>query len=238
MEIRTLATGSGGNCFIVSDGQTKLMLECGINFKDIQKGLKYNTRAIAGCLITHRHMDHIKGLKGLLAKEIDAYMPAKEVEVLDMQHHRLHPIEPLKQFTIGTWIIMPFDVVHDTEQPVGYLLKSTATGEKLLFATDTKYIKYTFKGISHLLIECNYSHEIIQKQLENGMSLKRVNRTINSHFSLENLLKFLGDCDLSNLKEIRLIHLSDGNSDEALFKQAVTAATGTPVKIEAVRGWN
>lgn len=238
MEIRTLATGSGGNCFIVSDGHTRLLLECGLKIKDIQQALNFQLRSIKGCLISHRHQDHIKGLKDVLKKEIDVYMPALEIDAAGIKHHRLKPIEPLEPFEIGTWRIMPFPVEHDTEQPVGYLMQSNITGEKLLFATDTYYIRFKFKGVTHFLIECNYSDTIIKNNLDHQLiDVKRFNRTLETHLSLENLIMFLKSCDLTKTKEIRLIHLSDTNSNEERFKEEVVAATGIPVKIEPVKGY-
>lgn len=238
MEIKTLATGSAGNCYKIDDGHTSLLLECGLTIKDIQKALNFKLNNIAACLVTHRHQDHTKGLKDILKKEIDVYMPELEIKAMGLKHHRMHPIQPLKQFTIGSWVIMPFHTEHDTEQPVGYLMQSTATNEKLLFATDTYYIRYKFKGVTHFLIECNYSEQIISDNLEHDViGVKRHNRTVETHFSLENLIKFLKSCDLSKTEEIRLIHLSDTNSDEEMFKREIVAATGVPTKIENIRGF-
>lgn len=234
MEIRTLSTGSKeGNCFVISDGHTKLMLDCGISIKKIQKALNFKLREIKACLVTHRHGDHTKGLVGVLNQEIESYIGAKEIEKLGISHHRLNGIEPMEQFQVGTWTILPFDVQHDTEQPLGYLMQSSATGEKLLFATDTYYIEYYFSGMTHMLIECNHSLEILTKNIESGaLPMYRAKRVSESHFSIENLLVFLKACDLSKLQEIRLIHLSDTNSAADQFQEAIQKATGVPTYIE------
>lgn len=234
MEIKTLSTGSKeGNCFVISDGHTKLMLDCGISIKKIQKALNFKLREVKACLVTHRHGDHTKGLVGVLNQEIESYIGAKEIEKLGIKHHRLNGIEPMEQFQIGTWTILPFDVQHDTEQPLGYLMQSSATGEKLLFATDTYYIEYYFSGMTHMLIECNHSLEILTKNIESGaLPMYRAKRVSESHFSIENLLVFLKACDLSKLQEIRLIHLSDTNSAADQFQEAIQKATGVPTYIE------
>ena len=233
MEIKTFSTGSKeGNCFWVNDGHTQLLLDCGISIKKIQKALDFRLREIQGCLVSHRHLDHCKGLRGLLDKEVDVYMPEVERAAMEVSHYRLKGLQPLEQFEIGTWTILPFPVEHDTEGPLGYLLQS-ATGDKLLFATDTYYIRYAFKGMTHMLIECNYSQEILQENLDSGaIPYFRAKRTVETHFSLENLLVFLKACDLSKLQEIRLIHLSDANSHAEQFKRAIQIATGVPTFIE------
>ena len=55
MEIKVLASGSKGNAYMVSDGNTKLLLECGIKYKDIQKGCGFRLSEIKACLISHEH---------------------------------------------------------------------------------------------------------------------------------------------------------------------------------------
>jgi len=63
IQIQTIASGSKGNAYVVTDGHSQLLLECGIAFKKIRKALNFNTSSLAGCLITHEHGDHTKGLK-------------------------------------------------------------------------------------------------------------------------------------------------------------------------------
>lgn len=231
IEIKTLATGSKGNCYHITDGHTPLLLEAGINFKQIRQALNFKTSDIAACLITHEHGDHAKGLKDVLNAGIDTYMSAGTMQALSVNHHRLKTVEKLRPFTIGTWRIMPFETEHDTAEPIGFLLANKA-GNKLLFATDTYYIRYKFKGVTHLMIECNYSKSILNKNIDEGITPKFMRkRLIKSHFSLENVLEFLKANDLSKVQEIHLLHLSDSNSDEVLFKQEVQKLTGKPVYI-------
>src|SRR5699024_3504053 len=120
---------------------------------------------------------------------------------------------------------------HDVSEPYGFLL-ANKQGEKLLFATDTFYIRYKFKGLTHLLIECNYSMDILNENIVTGRVHKGMkNRLIKSHFSLENVKEFLKVNDLSKVQEIHLLHLSDSNSDEELFKREVQELTGKAVYI-------
>src|SRR5690625_84317 len=231
IQIRTLASGSKGNCYHVTDGSTTLLLEVGIPFKSIRRALDFNTSNLAGCLITHEHKDHCGGLNDLLRAGINAYMSPGTKEAIGIEHHRIKAVETKKQFQIGTWTILPFDVQHDVSEPFGYLLVNQQ-GEKLLFATDTYYIRYKFKGLTHLLIECNYSLDILEQNIEEGITPSVMkNRLIKSHFSLENVKEFLKANDLSKVQEIHLLHLSDSNSNEALFKREIQELTGKVVYI-------
>lgn len=55
LDIKVLASGSKGNCYIIDDGSTKLMIECGIPISEIKKECGYKTHELAGCLISHEH---------------------------------------------------------------------------------------------------------------------------------------------------------------------------------------
>jgi phosphoribosyl 1,2-cyclic phosphodiesterase len=231
IDIKAFGSSSKGNCYYITDGKTPLLLECGIKYKDIQKGLNFKTSDVRGCLITHEHGDHIKSLKDILKAGIDCYMSKGTAGAIDVKHHRINPVEAKKQFQIGTWTILPFDVQHDVSEPYGYLLVNQE-GEKLLFATDTFYIRYKFKGLTHLLVECNFSLDILNENIAAGRVppvMKK--RLMRSHFSLENFKEFLKANDLTRIKEIWMLHLSDTNSDAELFKREISQMTGKPVYI-------
>lgn len=231
IEIKTLATGSKGNCYHITDGSTPLLLECGISFKQIQQGVNFETSSLGGVLVTHEHKDHCKGVGSVLNRGLDVYMSKGTQEALQLQHHRIVTVESKKQFRVGTWTILPFDVQHDVNEPLGFLLQSD-NGSKLLFATDTYYVKYRFTGLTHIMIECNYDQQTLDDNIESGRIHPAMRkRVMKSHFSLENLLEFFKANDLSKVEEIHLLHLSDGNSNvERIFK-AVARATGKMIFI-------
>ncbi|WP_100523390.1 MBL fold metallo-hydrolase [Mycobacteroides abscessus] len=229
--IETLATGSKGNCYYITDGTTPLLLECGIKFKEIQRLLNFQTSGIKGCLLTHEHKDHCGGIKEVLKAGIDCFMSVGTKDAIGIQHHRLKSVKAKEQFTLGTWTILPFDVQHDVSEPYGFLLVNQA-GERLLFATDTYYIKYKFKGLTHIMVECNYSMDVLNKNIAAGaVPAVMKKRLLHSHFSLENVKEFFKANDLSKVQEIWLLHLSDNNSDEALFKKEIMELTGKVVYV-------
>lgn len=230
LQITTLATGSTGNCYLIEDDRTQLLLECGIRFKDIRQKLNFQTSRVAGILISHSHKDHCKGVPSALDASLDVYMSEATAKEIGIEHNRIRLYKNKEQFNVGTFTILPFDVQHDVENH-GFLIQSD-NGRKLLFATDTYYVKYKFSGLTHLMIECNYSRKILNENVEIGRVPEFLaNRIIGSHFSLENVLNFLKANDLSRVQEIHLLHLSDSNSDEELFKQEVQKATGKLVYV-------
>ena len=159
---------------------------------------------------------------------IDCYMSQGTAEALELSSHRLNIIKAKQQFQLGTWTILPFDTQHDAQEPLGFLLANQA-GDKLLYATDTYYIKYKFRGLTHIMVECNYSLDILRTNVEAGTVDKALkSRILKSHFSLENVKQFLKANDLSKVREIWLLHMSDGNSDAERFKREVQELTGKP----------
>lgn len=165
---------------------------------------------------------------------IDCYLSKGTGEELGTSGHRINIVKAKRQLKIGTWTVLPFDTQHDSVEPLGFLLSNQA-GEKLLYATDTYYLKYRFKGLTHIMLEVNYSLDILRGNVENGVVdpvLKT--RMLRSHMNLENAKELLKANDLSKVKEIWLIHLSEGNSDEKRFKREVMELSGKPTYIAGV----
>ena len=175
--------------------------------------------------------DHSKAVKDIMRAGIDCYISAGTVEALGLFGHRINIIKAKQQFRIGTWTILPFETQHDAVEPLGFLLANQA-GDKLLYATDTYYIRYKFHGLTHIMVECNYAADILKTNVKAGLVepvLK--SRILKSHFSLENVKEFLKANDLSKVQEIWLLHLSDGNSDSERFKREIQELTGRMVFI-------
>lgn len=231
IEIKALASGSKGNCYRITDGKTPLLLECGIPFRDIQRGLNFRVSEIAGCLVSHEHQDHCKSIKDVMKAGIDVYASKGTIESLDITNHRLKPVTAKQSFQIGTWTILPFDTQHDTAEPYGFLL-ANQEGEKLVFLTDTYYCRYKFNGLTHVMLEVNYCLEVLNRNIQEGTTppvMKK--RLMRSHFSLENAVGFLKANDLSKVQEIWALHLSDSNSDEELIKKTLQEVTGRQIII-------
>ncbi len=229
MNIQTFHSSSKGNLYKISDSKTALLIDPGVRIWQTKRALEFRLSEIQGCLCSHEHKDHSKGLKGLLLAGIDCYMSKDTADALDLSGHRVHIIEADKQFQIGSFTVLPFSVPHDVEC-VGFLLVSGR--ERLLFATDMQYISPRFQGITHLMIECNYDLDTLKANLSSGaLGIEAARRTVNNHMSLETVKGFLRANDMRKLQEIHLLHLSDGNSDAGLFKMEIQTLTARPTYI-------
>ncbi|MDI9413367.1 MAG: MBL fold metallo-hydrolase [Bacillota bacterium] len=232
MDIKVLASGSKGNAYLISDGVTQILLECGISIKRIRKGLDFRLSEVKACLVTHEHGDHSKAITDVLRAGIDIYTSPGTIGALGLENHRLRPVKDKQSFEVGTWQVIAFDTQHDAKEPLGFLLHSKATSERLVFATDTYYVRYKFPRLTHVMIECNYASDILQANVDAGLVHPAMRkRLLTSHFSLDNVKEFLKANDLSQVREIWLLHLSDGNSDAERFKKEIMELTGKPTFI-------
>ena len=232
MIIRPIASGSSGNAYYISDGESSLLLDAGITLAKIQVGCDYSVSRLSGCLVTHGHSDHVKAAKDLAKLGVNIYTSQGTIDMANLKGHRIHKVKALEQFEVGTFTILPFDVEHDVPEPLGFLVYSKETKEKLLYLTDTYYIRYIFKGLTHILIEANYDPEILLGNA--GINYKdsgRAKRVITSHMSIDTTIQTLESFDLSLVRQIYLLHLSNDNGNAEVFKERVQAITGKEVYI-------
>lgn len=230
MSIKILASGSSGNCYLLETSKETLILECGIKYKDILKSLNFDLSKVIGCLVTHEHKDHCKAINEIISAGITAYSSQGTWEALKLNHlenaYKILKVTSGKIYKIGGFDVMPFEVEHDVNEPLGYLIKHNELG-KIVFITDSYYCKYKFKDVEHVLIECNYSEDIL-----NELPSWRA-RVLKSHMSLETLKETLKTWDLSKTKDITLIHISEGNGEPEKFKKEIEELTGVITYIAA-----
>lgn len=225
MEITILGSGSSGNCYHLSDGLTPVLIECGLPISSIKRGTGFRLSEVAGCLVSHEHGDHAKAISDLMKAGVDCYASRGTLDALGIRGHRAKALD--SHAHIGSWTVTPFEAVHDAAEPLGFVLDST-TGERVFYSGDTAYIKPRVPGMTRVMVECNNSWDAIRNGAA-AQSLKR--RVVETHMSLDTVLNFLAANDLSRVREIILLHLSDDHSDEEAFKRAVQEATGKVVRV-------
>lgn len=231
MKLYVCGSSSKGNCYIVKSKAGTLILDCGIAFREVQKQLNFSFKDLSGVLVTHEHKDHSKYITHFAATGINIYSSQGTFDSLNLKGHRFKKIKALEQFSLGDFLILPFSTEHDAREPLGFVIYDKISKEKLLYATDTYFIRYRFKKLNYLLLECNYIADILKNNKSTGEIHKTLyTRLLSSHFSLENVLEFLKANDLTYTRNIILCHLSDKNSDENTMINEIAKLTGiTPI---------
>lgn len=209
MIFRSLASSSAGNAYMVSDGDTTLMLECGMSYRKLQSKAAYMLQTVSACFVTHHHADHAAAAGQLIRHGIPVYMSEGAARALDLQEAEI--VELGKTVRIGDFRILPFRVWHDCPQPVGYLIDDTRTRERLLFAADTRNLDWAPDGLTHIAVECNYDEQQLAASIRINDKLRE--RIRHTHMEVGDCIRYLHKLDLSRCLHIYLIHLSDHHSD-------------------------
>ena len=225
IKIKTIASGSKGNAHIIESENNTLLLDAGVTFGEIQQAMEFNIAKIDACFVTHRHGDHSNAAQMLIKRGIKVYAPKDTAD----KFKGVIALKAKQSLTIGDFKVTPFEVPHDVPC-FGYLIK--VGDEKLLYIVDAEYVPYKFNDITHLMIEANHSRGIIMDRAKEGkIPQKLAERIIKSHMSIEAAMEFIKKNDMSRIKEIRLLHLSDDNSNAVYFKRQVQEETGKIVYI-------
>lgn len=229
MRFDALASSSAGNVYIVSDKDTRILLECGVPIKKLQKLTGFSLSEFQGCLVSHEHKDHSKCVAELISRGVPVYMSSGTADALETEAVTL--IEHMEQFNIGSLDIVPFATFHDAAEPLGFLIKSRIDGEVLAFATDTVNLRYRFPGVTILAIEANYDKAILERCQR--MPEKVKHRITNSHMEIGTLCDYLSGLDLRQCRELHLLHLSKSTSHEGHFINKVARIVPGSVQIFA-----
>ena len=227
----SLYSGSSGNSLFVETPTTKLLIDAGESSKKIENALtnlNIDASNIDGILVTHEHIDHIKGL-GTFAKKFNIPVYANK-ETWDAMPEVAQKIEPscqhnfipYEKFDIGDFKILPFQIPHDAANPCGFNL--FYGNQKISIATDlghmdTKLIKYLEES-EFVLLEANYDPNIL-KCSKYPYTLKQRIAGPNGHLSNEMAGKTISYLLKSGLSKVMLGHLSKENNFPELAYQTV-----------------
>ena len=234
MNITVISTGSEkGNSYLVEDGHTSILLDAGASIEAIKKAVDFDVTRISAALVTHEHGDHSRSADKLLFYGVDIYASNGTLTMIGLEDSvHAQTVKSMRPEKIGTFRVVPFVVEHDAAEPLGFVVDSIVTGERLLYFTDTAYVRYLFPRVDVILGECNHSSDILEANAASGrIAPELAARITKNHMSLERLLVYLGMMDKTKLKKVVMIHASDANADDELFLSRVRAATGLEVEI-------
>ncbi|MDO4353902.1 MAG: MBL fold metallo-hydrolase [Clostridia bacterium] len=240
MRIVTFASGSTGNCCLVSDGGVNVLIDAGISARRIVQGLGVLGLApqdVCGVLITHEHSDHISGLPVLVKRTgMRIFAPSELGEVLKRVKPELSEsidyIPPDGGLCVGDVRITAFPTPHDASASFGYRIEGS---EVFAFATDTGHISDELleglRGADTVVIEANHD----KVMLKNGPYppfLKQRVLSKHGHLSNDDCAKLACLLADSGTRQIILGHLSQQNNTPEAAETAVSKAlSGRNVKI-------
>lgn len=229
-----LASSSSGNLYIAEEGGSRISIECGVSFSRMKTLLSHRVSSLASCIVSHAHQDHCKCAPDLAAWGVPILASREALDLMDLptgsQQRVLEDKVPMS--LDGGWRLLPFAVPHEGGA-MNFLLEAPS-GDRLLYACDAAYSPYRFEGLTHVAVEANHSVELVAA---GSAEPARVRRVLHSHMSIEAACALLRANDLSKVREVHLLHLSDGHSDAEAFADMARRASGRPVYVAPARTW-
>lgn len=193
MTLKTIATGSTGNCYILTaDNGKQLILDAGIPIAEIKRGLDFDVENVVGVIVTHCHKDHSLSVSKLRTMGIPVWTP--------------YTSDHVRQKTrLGEFIIECFDVPHNGTPCRAFIIK--LEGTTVLYCTDYEYIPYRLdkKQINVMLIEMNYQTDRIA-----DMDSHR-QHTVLGHAEERTTIDVIAK-NVKHLRKVILCHMSKSGS--------------------------
>lgn len=220
MEYYVLASGSKGNCTVISDGDSTIVIDAGTTDRHLKAAfskIDIDYKNIDALLITHTHIDHINRLN--LFKDSLMYTP----EILDPKFKQVL-LYGEESFKINSFEIQTITLSHDRELTVGFIIKNSR--KKLVYVTDTGYFKNKhlplIKDADYYIFESNHDPEMLM-QTNRPFSLKQRIMAMNGHLSNDDCGKILKASVSQKTKEIVLAHLSEEANCPKLAYQTISS---------------
>ena len=236
MRVTVFASGSSGNCLLLSGGGTNILIDAGISLRRLseQLGQCYlSLQDIGGVLITHEHSDHIMGLKTLLRHSdcpilAPRTLSARLCGMLPEIDERLRVVPVGESVRLGALSIRAFHTPHDTDESVGYRVEC---GGVFAIATDmgcvTEEVRENLLGADAALIEANHDVDMLRFG-RYPVFLKRRILSEHGHLSNEDCAHLARELAESGTGTIILGHLSrENNTPDAAMRAVGPALAGT-----------
>ena len=217
VRLTILGSGSAGNCAYVETEETRVLIDAGFSLRQIRQRLATIGRApenLTGILVTHEHSDHVQSLPALSEKlHIPIYGNRPTLEALQYQcQTRLvcRLFSTGASFEMGDILVETFSVPHDAQDPVGYLLRTSAGN--IGFLTDlghtTRLVLERIRPAHALVLEANHDVKMLQDCPNRPWSLKQRILGRHGHLSNEAAADAAEQIMSADLRHLYLGHLS------------------------------
>lgn len=225
MQIKTLFTGSSGNCTLIKNDTTQILIEAGVPFVKVDE--KLENKSIDAIFISHEHGDHIK-CAGVLGRKFNCpiYLPEMCYEKKQdlFKNCNIHFINGGDTIDIKDFSLKIFSTRHDAVASVDFTITDKLSNKKFGYLTDTgaytKLIRDELQGCDAYLLECDYDEEELDKcDYEDELKARIMSPW--GHLSNQKTLDFVKETmDMEKVGGILLAHLSQkSNSPEIVRKR-------------------
>lgn len=219
MTVSVLSSGSKGNTTFIQTNNTKILIDAGNTSKYILEKLNeinVDPTTIDAILITHTHIDHIKGLPVLL-KKINPCVYITQKMLKELEYLENYSIINTDKIKIKDLDIDVIKTSHDTEDSVGYIVNND--DKSIVYITDTGYINQKYFNIlsnrNVYIMESNHDIEMLNNS-KYPFALRQRILSDKGHLSNYDSAKYISKFIGSKTKYVLLAHLSEENNTEEL----------------------
>ncbi len=230
----TLASGSGGNCTLVWNGGTRILIDAGISARRITAALAsvgMTPRDVDAVLVTHGHSDHTAGLPVFLGKT-EASVWASGGTASEIAGRcpagRIREFMPGTELRFGSMSAVSFSTPHDAAGSTGFVITEDG-GARLAFVTDlgkvTSEVRRAVTGADAAILESNHDLTMLRTG-PYPYPLKRRIEGDFGHLSNDAAGAFALELAQAGARYIVLAHLSETNNTPETAYRTVLAALG------------
>jgi len=234
LKFLSIGSGSSGNCYYLTTGNTSILIDAGIGIRVLKRTLKsYDIEIdrIDAVFVTHDHADHIKAI-GNLANDYGKSVYATErvhagincnycmTSKLTEEHVRI--IQKDVPLQLGDMVITPFDVPHDSSDCVGYQVN--AGDVVFCLITDaghvTSIMEEQVSKANYLVLEANHDEDMLMMGTYPAYLKGRI-RGDRGHLCNKESARLIAEHATPVLKHVWLCHLSEENNHPELARKTV-----------------
>jgi len=218
MKFTVLASGSKGNCTYYETKSAKILIDCGISYRQVKGRLAdcgVELSHLDGLFVTHEHSDHVSGIPSLLSKhDTNIYLSSKAYGKMHANQKsgiHIHNLNFIEEVTyINDLKVTSVKTSHDSADSLGFILEED--GQKVVHIADTGYLPRALypdlRDADYYVFESNYDPEMLLESRRPFFLKQRILGN-QGHLSNEQTALILKELLTERTKGCIFIHLSE-----------------------------
>ena len=240
MRLISFGSGSSGNAFLLDTGEARIMFDCGVGIRRMQREMARLDLAgrLDAIFISHEHIDHIRALESLLRRDDYPVFASRGTFSAIGSRPAWSAIRAEQRVEVGGVEVTPVGVSHDAAEPLGFFIDTP--GERIALFTDlgepAAGVSAAIEGSTVVILESNYCESMLRHS-SYPAQLKRRIRSQHGHLSNDDCAATLVESVTPEVRTVWLAHLSENNNAPDIAELTVResfAVRGVGLPVQAL----